>query len=234
MRVLALLCLLLGVSARAEAPRDDLLQRLGEEEERKLAIPGCRTVESSVTEELDSEGKVKGRLTRSYEVTRSGTTVVARKLLSQKEEGDLSRQLKEEPKDPPKNEDDKARMSPFHPRARADYRFESTPGPSEGLVTVKFAPVKPDKKRMKGQAVVDARAGKVMTLRISPSDMPPMLDELQMDFLAYTETPCERQPTRMNIAASGGVLLYKVRFRTEVTVTGHQKVDVPGTATGAR
>ncbi len=37
-----------------------------------------------------------------------------------------------------------------------------------------------------------------------------------MDFLAYTETPCERQPTRMNIAASGGVLLYKVRFHTEV------------------
>ncbi|QRN98027.1 hypothetical protein JRI60_02835 [Archangium violaceum] len=234
MRVLALLPLLLGVSARADAPLDDLLQRLGEAEERKLAVPACRTVESSVTEELDKEGKVTGRLTRSYEVTRSGTTVVARKRLSQKEEGDLTSQLKAEPKDPPKDEDDKARLSPFHPRARADYRFDSAPGPSEGLLTVKFAPVKADKKRMKGQAVVDARAGKVMTLRMSPSDMPPMLDELQMDFLAYAETPCEQQPTRMKIVGSGGVLLYKVRFRTEVTVTGHQKVDAPDPVTGAR
>ncbi|WP_257451852.1 hypothetical protein [Archangium lipolyticum] len=234
MRVLVLLPLLLGVSARADAPPDDLLQRLGEAEERKLAIPACRTVESAVTEELDKEGKVKGRLTRSYEITRSGTTVVARKLLSQKEEGDLTSQLKAEPKDPPKNEDDKARLSPFHPRARADYRFESAPGPSEGLVTVKFAPLKADKKRMKGQAVVDARAGKMVTLRMSPSDMPPMLDEFQMDFLAYADTPCDRQPTQLKIAGSGGVLVYKVRFRTEVTVTGHQKVAEPGTATGAR
>ncbi|MFY0578251.1 hypothetical protein ACN28S_31575 [Cystobacter fuscus] len=199
----------------------------------ELAIPACRTVESSVTEELDKEGKVKGRLTRSYEVTRSGTTVVARKLLSQKEEGDLTSQLKADPKDPPKNEDDRARLSPFHPRARADYRFDSTPGPSEGLVTVKFTPLKSDKKRMKGQAVVDTRAGKMMTLRVSPSEMPPMLDELQLDFLAYTETPCERQPTQMKITGSGGVLFYKLRFRTEATVTGHQKVDGPGTATGA-
>ena len=234
MRALALLPLLLGVSAHADVPLDDLLKRLGEAEERKLAVPACRIVESSVTESLDKEGKVKGRLTRSYEVTRSGTTVFARKLLSQKEEGDLPGQLKAEPKDPPKNEDGKARLSPFHPRARADYHFESAPGSGEDLLTVRFAPLKADKQRMKGQAVVDARTGNVLSLSMSPSDMPPMLKELQMDFLSYAETPCEWQPTRMKLAGSGGLLVYKVRFRSAVTMTGHQKVDVPGSVIEAR
>jgi hypothetical protein len=231
MRAPALVTLLLGASAHADVPLDELLQRLGEAEERKLALSACRSVESSVTEQVDKKGTVEGRLTRSYEVVRSGGAVVSRKLLSEKEEGDLASQLKAPPKDPSRKEGDKPRLSPFHPQARADYHFESAPGPGEGLVTVKFAPVKADKQRMQGQAVVDARTGKEQSVSMSPSVLPTMVDALQMDFLAYSDTPCGRQPTRMKLSGSGGLLVYKVRFRSEVTMSEHQKVDAPGSAT---
>lgn len=234
MRVPALLTLLLGASAHADMPLEEILQRLGASEERKLAVPACRSVERSVTEQLDKKGNVEGTLTRSYEVVRAGSTVLSRKLLAQTEEGDLASQLKAEPKDPTKKEGDKPRLSPFHPRSQPDYRFESAPGPSEGLVTVTFTPVKADRQRMQGQAVVDAKTGKEQTVSMSPSALPPMLQELRMDFLTYADTPCERQPTRMKISGVGGLLVYKIRFRTDVTLSGHQKVDAPGPATDAR
>ncbi|WNG48481.1 hypothetical protein F0U60_33440 [Archangium minus] len=224
MRTFILLVLISAASARAEMPLQDLLNRLGEAEEKKLAVPGCRVIENSVTEQLDKEGKSKGRLTRTYEVIRAGTQVVSRKKLSEKEEGDLLSQLKAEPQDQKQNEDPRGQLSPFHPQVRDEYQFEQAPGPREGLVTVKITPRKKDKKRMKGTAVVEPQTAQLISMHLSPSELAPMLDSFQIDFV-YGDTPCERAPTQLQFAGSGGVLVYKVRFRTQVKVSGHQRLD---------
>jgi hypothetical protein len=224
MRALPLLMLLFTTSARADRPSQDLLERLGEAEEKKLAVPACRSVESSVTEQLDKEGKSKGRLTRGYEVIRAGTMVVSRKKLSEKEEGELISQLKAEPQDQKQNEDPRGQLSPFHPKARDEYQFEQSPGPREGLVTIKITPRKKDKKRMQGTAVVDSKTAQLISMHLSPSELAPMLDSFQVD-LVYGDTPCDRSPTRLQFSGAGGVLFYKVRFRTQVQVFGHQRLD---------
>jgi hypothetical protein len=227
MRALPLLLLLFAASARAELPLQELLHRLGEAEEKTLAVPACRFVEHSVTEQLDKEGKPKGRHIRSYEVIRAGTRVVSRKKLSEKEEGEVISQLKAEPRDQKQNEDPRGRLSPFHPKVRDEYQFEQSPGPREGLVTVKITPREKDPKRMKGTAVVDARTAQLLSMHLSPSELAPMLDSFQIDFL-YGDTPCERHPTQLQFAGSGGVFVYKVRFRTQVKVSGHERLDSAG------
>ncbi|PTL76255.1 hypothetical protein [Vitiosangium sp. GDMCC 1.1324] len=224
MRPLSMLLLLSATSAHAEVSLQSLLDRLGDAEEKKLAIPACRFVENSVTEQLDKEGNIKGRLTRSYEVIRAGTNVVSRKKLSEKEEGELLSQLKAEPQDQKQNEDPRGRVSPFHPKVRDEYQFEQSAGPREGLVTVKITPRKADKKRMRGTAVVDPRTAQLISMRLSPSELPSMLDSFQIDF-AYADTPCERQPTQLEFAGTGGVFFYKVRFRTQVKISGHQVLE---------
>lgn len=225
MRALILLTLLFAASARAEVPLQELLDRLGDAEEKKLALPACRSVEHSVMEQLDKDGKSKGRLTRSYEVIRLGTQVVSRKKLSEKEEGELIRQLKAEPQE--RTEDPRGQLSPFHPKVRDEYQFDQSPGPREGLVTVKFAPRKKDKNKVKGTALVEPKTAQLISMHLSPSELAPMLDSFQID-LIYGDTPCGRYPTQLQFAGSGGVLFYKVRFRTQVAVSGHQLLDSTG------
>ncbi|MCY1083241.1 hypothetical protein [Archangium lansingense] len=224
MRALSVLMLLFAASARADMPLEELLERLGEAEEKKLAVPSCLFVESSVTEQLDKEGKSIGRLTRSYEVLRAGTKVLSRKKLSEKEEGELVSQLKAEPRDENQNEDPRGQLSPFHSKVRDEYQFEQFPGPREGWVTVKITPRKKDEKRMKGTAVVDAKTAQLISMHLSPSKLPTMLDNFQVDFV-YEDTPCERHPTQLQFAGSGGVFVYKVRFRTQVKISGHRRLD---------
>lgn len=224
MRALFALMLLFAASARAELPLQELLDRLGEAEEKKMAVPACLFVENSVTEQLDREGKSMGRITRSYEVLRAGTKVLSRKKLSEKEEGELVGQLKAEPRDQNQNEDPRGQLSPFHPRVRDEYQFEQSPGPREGWVTVKITPREKDEKRMKGTAVVDSRTAQLISMHLSPSVLPAMLDRFQVDF-DYADTPCERHPTQLQFAGSGGVFVYKVRFRTQVKISGHRRLD---------
>lgn len=224
MRPLPLLLLVSATAAHADASLQALLDRLGEAEEKKLAIPACRSLERSVTEQMDKEGNIQGRLIRSYEVIRVGTNVVSRKKLSQKEEGELLGQLKTEPQDQKQNEDPRGRLSPFHPRARDEYQFELSAGPREGLVTVKLTPRKADQKRMKGTAVVDPTTAQLISMRLTPSELPAMLDDMQVN-IAYADTPCDQQPTQLEFAGTGGVFFYKVRFRTQVKVSGYQALE---------
>ncbi len=50
----------------------------------------------------------------------------------------------------------------------------------------------------------------------------------------YGDTPCERHPTQLQFAGSGGVLVYKVRLRTQVTVSGHPRLDSAGVGGSGR
>ncbi|MBX5480855.1 MAG: hypothetical protein IRZ16_03240 [Myxococcaceae bacterium] len=192
----------------------ELLARAGENEALKASAT-CAFIEESIVEQLDSDGRVEGKVIRRAETTVKQSRIVSRKVTSKKVEGDPSSMIQKD--EEPKGE---ARYSAFHPNEQRLYRFELL-GPADAdTVKVRFAPLEKDEKKMQGTAWIDRRTGLVTHIDATPSDLPMVLDEMTLS-LDQEETPCGPQVTHLRMSGKAGLLFFKKRFRADTKLSGH-------------
>jgi hypothetical protein len=211
------LTLMTAGPAANPARLDALVRALGAQEKRR-ASSACRYIERTALEELDDEGKSKGKVIREYQVTPSaaGSDRVKK---SEEVVGDPSSLFRREHKS-----DEKPHPGPFHPEEQKAYRYELLV-PAEATVgTLRFWPIEPHEKRMKGTARVDLAAQTVTSMQLEPSDPPTGLDELKMR-VEFGDTACGRQPVRVTTAGSGGILFFEVRFRSVTSLSRHSPLE---------
>ena len=206
-------------AARADDSLDALLRRLGEAEVRGEQDGGCRYTEVTTVSELDDDGKVKGSRTRTYDVVSKPPAQPERKLRSEKSEGEeLSSSLRQERKG------GHPQRSMFHPAEQGAYSFRLAQSPGEGRARIFFNPKKKDAQHLEGEALVDTVAGRVLSLRGSPSDKPMVLDYLNLT-IDYGPTACDFQPTRVRLEGKAGILFMRVRFRTDTRLSDQARLE---------
>lgn len=212
-------------SAELKAPRATdrqlprLLEALGKAEAEKEGLPGCAYRERTKVEELTDDGKVKGTLERSWKVVRKGDTS-NRTLLESEQTGELSDMLTREPKEPTP-EERKAQRSPLHPAQQPHFVF-SLLGEKDGRIQLGFRPKKRDAKWMQGTISLNAESLELVSMKASPSKMPPMVSSLDLD-LRFGSTACGVQPDRIRVKGRGGFLFMKLNFRSDTRLDSFER-----------
>ena len=197
-----------------------LLKALGKAELEKEALSGCAYRERTHVEELSDDGTVKGSLERSWKVVRQGETS-SRTLLKSEQTGELSDLLTREPKEPTP-EERKSQRSPLHPAQQPHFIF-SLLGEKDGRIQLGFRPKKRDPKWMQGTISLNAESLQPVSMKASPSKMPPMVSSLDME-LRFTSTPCGVQPNHIRVKGRGGFLFMKLNFRSDTRL---DRFEVP-------
>jgi muconolactone delta-isomerase len=195
-----------------------LLDALGKAELEKEALAGCSYRERTRVEELTDKGEVKGTLERSWKVVRKGDTS-NRTLLESNQTGDLSDMLTREPKEPTP-EERKAQRSPLHPEQQPLFTF-SLLEEKDGRIQLGFRPKKRDAKWMQGSISLNAESLELVSMKASPSKMPPMVSSLDLD-LRFTSTACGVQPNQIRVRGRGGFLFMKLNFRSDTRLDGFE------------
>ena len=82
-----------------------------------------------------------------------------------------------------------------------------------------FVPKVPADDTFRGSAWVDGRAGEVLTMRVTPSKKPKLVDRLDIDVYFDTQTALGRAPSRITFDASGGFLFIRKHYRGAATLS---------------
>lgn len=207
--------LALGAEPERSAELEPLLDTLGRQEERRAATR-CRLTERTVLEELDGDGKSKGKIIREFLVTQ-GQGEPSRELKSERFEGEPSSMFKQRPKQ------EKPHPGPFNPSERPHYRYELLAAKDPGAAIVRFTPLKPHERRMRGTAIVELPSGTLKEVSLEPTKYPFYLDALRVKVL-LGETACGHQPVRFQVYGRGGILFVKARFRSDTSLEEHSLV----------
>lgn len=205
--------LLFAVLAAEPAPLEALLKKAAESEKVR-SEKNCSFIETTVTEELDADGKVTSTLTRVYEVEQRGLQM-KKTLKSEKEAGEsMTGQLK-------KDRFTESRFTCLHPQMQPHFKFEAKGVDEKGRAKVAFAAIEADPKRGIGEALVELETGALLQLKTRPSKNPAFVDKLDL-VLGFGPTACGHYQTSLQSAGEAGLLMYRARFRGKTELTGHQ------------
>jgi hypothetical protein len=86
-------------------------------------------------------------------------------------------------------------------------------------VRVAFRPVVPAENAFKGSAWVDASAGEVLTMGLSPTKNPTFVDHVDITLRFDLSTPLGRAPSSIAFDARGGFLVVRKHYRGSATIS---------------
>jgi len=214
----------------------DLLQRLaahdGRARETRKRLVTRITI---VGEELDGHGKATRRTETVVRVVFRGDREVTEVLRSTDDGKDVTESVREKQKNPSGTRSDQdpsiaVRMeSPFAIEEQGKYAFEMLGvDPATSLARIRFSPRgDPRPELWTGEAVVDARAGEVVSMRSRPSKPPRFVDSMSTEIELGRTVDGTRMPSKVAFRGEGGFLFIRKRVRgwTEFAYTA------PGGAT---
>ena len=186
-----------------------LLKALADHDERMEKFLDAHEVTiDAVVRELDGDGKLLKKTSSKLKQKRVNgklkTTVISA--------DDVAEEQKQADERDEKNE---RTESPFAARNQSKYHFKSL-GPGQ----IGFEPKGEKTDRVfGGVAVVDPKAGEVVTITMTPAKLPMFADEMRVELAYENHTASGRNISRFMMVGAGGILFIKRRGDLTMTFT---------------
>lgn len=196
-----------------------LLARIAEQ--LPSAMLPCGFTERTTAEELSRKGQPTARERHTFRIERTRDAVKRERVSVDNTLNELSARIRpkadSELTDEEKERRKRSFRTPFRTEEQASYRFRLGVAKQAGQAVVFFEPVERDATRGEGFATVDLETGRILTIVSKPSEFPVFLSELDIR-MAFGDTACGWQPTRIDVKGEGGFLFIRTRFRSMTTL----------------